>query len=109
MIIRDAEELLTQWGRWSVQGVGTPGCFSPGESPTAWITDDEALMIDGMVARLGVRYPECAEVLKCYYRHDVTFAELGKKVGMGKDKAWQLWKAGVAWIDGALEFREKAA
>ena len=106
---RDVEELLTHWGRWCVQGVGVPGCFMPGEGPPAWITDDEALMVDSLVGRLGLRYPECANVIKKYYMHDLPFSAIARKVGFGEEKTRQLWKAGIAWIDGAMELRREAA
>lgn len=102
---READDLLTHWGRWAVQGAGVPGCSAPGEPPVTIITDDEALLIDRLVARLGHRYPECGRVIRRYYTSDLTIAQLAKKIEMSKESTRQMWKAGVAWVDGALESR----
>lgn len=106
---RDTEELLEHWGMWVVQGSGVSCCQAPGDRPTAMITDDEALMIDSLVGRLGIGYAECAEVILRYYTSGAPFAQVGKRMGFGEEKTRQLWKAGVAWIDGALDARRQAA
>lgn len=106
---RDTEELLTQWGMWVVQGSGVASCSVIGVQATPMITDDQGLLIDGLVGRLGHRYPECGEVILRYYTSGMALDSLAKKLGMGKEKVRQLWKSGVAWIDGALEHRRNAA
>lgn len=74
------------------------------------ITDDEALLIDRLVGRLRNRYPECGRVIIRYYTsRDTALVDVGKKLGFGVEKTRQLWKAGIAWIDGALESRREAA
>ncbi len=75
-----------------------------------WLTDDDALMIDGLMGRLLKRYPECGQVLMKYYTtRDSSLMEVGKKMGFGEEKTRGLWKAGIAWIDGALDIRRQAA
>lgn len=106
---RDTEELLEQWGMWVVQGSGVASCSVVGVRATPMITDDQGLLIDRLVGRLGNRYPECGEVILRYYTSGMPLDSLAKKLGMGKEKVRQLWKAGVAWIDGALEQRREAA
>jgi hypothetical protein len=106
---RDTEELLEQWGMWVVQGSGVASCSVIGVRATPMITDDQGLLIDRLVGRLGNRYPECGEVILRYYTSGLPLDSLAKKLGMGKEKVRQLWKAGVAWIDGALEVRREAA
>lgn len=108
-VTRDTEEMLEQWGLWVVQGSGVAGCAVPTEQRTPMITDDEALLIDRLMGRLGKRYPECGEVMLRYYTSSSSFAQVGKRMGFGEEKTRQLWKAGVAWIDGALETRRLAA
>lgn len=108
-MIRDTEEMLEQWGLWVVQGSGVAQCSAPGEQRTPMITDDEALLIDRLMGRLGHRYPECGEVMLRYYTSSCSFVQVGKRMGFGEEKTRQLWKAGVAWIDGALEARKEAA
>lgn len=108
---RTAEDLLEHWGRWVVLGSGVSCCASPENvilSPI--ITDDDALLIDGLMGRLLKRYNECGKVLMGYYTtRDTSLMEVGKKMGFGEEKTRQLWKAGIAWIDGALELRRNAA
>lgn len=106
---KDTEGLLCQWGMWVVQGSGVASCSVQGTQPTPDISDDQALLIDRLVGRLGHRYPECGEVILRYYTSGMPLDSLAKKLGMGKEKVRQLWKAGVAWIDGALETRREAA
>ncbi len=108
-IERDTQELLEHWGLWVTQGAGVSSCQAPAERPTPMITDDEALLIDRLIGRLGQRYPECGEVILRYYTSGATFQVVGKRMGFGEEKTRQLWKAGVAWIDGALETRRAIA
>ncbi|BCA28355.1 hypothetical protein [Pseudomonas phage PotUPM1] len=106
---RDTEEMLEQWGLWVVQGSGVPSCAVVGYRPTPMITDDEALLLDRLIARLGKRYPECGEVILRYYTSGLPLDQLSRKMGFSKEKTRGLWKAGVAWLDGALEHRREAA
>lgn len=105
---KDTERLLEQWGIWARQGANVRGLNVRGYQAAAMITDDDALLIDRLVARLGQRYEECAEVIVRYYTSGATFRIVGKRMGFGEEKARQLWKAGVAWVDGALEVRRVA-
>lgn len=107
--VRDTEEMLEQWGMWVIQGSGVSRCQAVGDRPTPMITDDEGLLIDRLVGRLGQRYAEAAEVVLRYYTSGAPFAAVGRRMGFGEEKTRQLWKAGVAWIDGALEHRREAA
>lgn len=119
--MRDAEDLLTHWGRWSRQQVGVPRCTSPSyvlmrdnveqmdSLPAACITDEEAMMIDRMVAVMARRWPKMARCITVYYRGlDMTMAEVGKQVGETRLKVRELIIAGHAYIDGCLEMREAA-
>ena len=108
---RTAEDLLEHWGRWVVLGSGVSCCASRENTLHApMITDDDALMIDGLMGRLIKRYPECGDVLMKYYTaRDKALAEVGKELGFGYGKTQGLWKAGIAWVDGALDLRREAA
>lgn len=108
---RTAEDLLEHWGRWVVLGSGVSCCASrENDVATPMITDDAALIIDRLVGRLRKRYPECGAVIIRYYSsRDTALSDVGKKLGFKMEKTRQLWKAGVAWIDGALESRREAA
>jgi hypothetical protein len=108
---RTAEELLEHWGRWVVLGSGVSCCASRENTVLdPVITDDEALMIDRLVGRLLKRYAECGQVIMKYYTsRDTSLLVVGKKLGFGEEKTRQLWKAGIAWVDGALDIRREAA
>jgi len=106
---RDTQELLEHWGMWVVQGSGVAACQAPGDRATPMITDDEALLVDRLVGRLGRGYPEAGEVILRYYTSGAPLSVVGRLMGFGEEKARQLWKVGVAWIDGALEVRRTAA
>ncbi|KPA98109.1 antiterminator Q family protein [Pseudomonas asplenii] len=108
---RTAEDLLEHWGRWVVLGSGVSCCASRENTILSpMITDDDALLIDGLMGRLLKRYPECGNVLMRYYTtRDTSLLDVGKKLGYGEEKTRQLWKSGVAWIDGALDVRREAA
>lgn len=74
------------------------------------ITDDDALKIDRLVGRLLKRYPECGKVIMGYYTsRNTALSDVGKKLGFKVEKTRQMWKTGVAWIDGALESRREVA
>ncbi|MCF5059906.1 antitermination protein Q [Pseudomonas proteolytica] len=108
---RTAEDLLEHWGRWVVLGSSVSCCASRENTILSpMITDDDALLIDGLMGRLLKRYPECGQVLMKYYTtRDSSLMEVGKKMGFGEEKTRGLWKAGIAWIDGALDVRRQAA
>lgn len=107
-IARTTESLLEQWGIWVRQGTGNLSCAAPGWSlPIARLTDDEGLELDMLIARLGGRHPLWGEALASYYTTGKTFEQVGKSLGTGEEKARQAVKAGVAWVDGALEVRRE--
>lgn len=105
---RSTEDLLEQWGVWVVQGSGVSACQAPGDRPLAAISDDEALVVDGLVGRLRRRYPEAGEVVIRYYTSRTSLMDVGRRMRVGETKARQLINAGIAWIDGALELKRAA-
>lgn len=119
--MRDAEELLTHWGRWSRQQVGVPRCTSPSyvlmrdnveqfdSFPTADITDEEAMMVDHFVARMARKHAKMAECVRVYYRGmEKTMADVGKEVGESRLKVREYIIAGHAYIEACLEMRVAA-
>lgn len=108
---RTTEDMLEHWGRWVVLGSGVSCCASrENDLPTPMITDDDALVIDGLVGRLRERYAESGNVIVKYYTtRDADLITIGERLGFGRSKTRDLWKAGVAWIDGALDARRKAS
>lgn len=108
---RTVDDLLEHWGRWVVLGSGVSCCASrENDLHTPMITDDDALMMDGLIGRLRNRYPEAGNVIITYYTsRDIDLMSVGKRMGFGYGKTQGLWKAGIAWIDGALDLRREAA
>lgn len=117
----DAEELLTQWGRWVWQGTGIPGYgISPlyaimrdnVEQPTsnlpAAITDDEALMVDRAIASLWQRYPRTADCLRVYYCTGMTMQGVGNLFDLPRLKVRELLIAGNNYIQACLDMRMAA-
>ncbi|MFD2405468.1 antiterminator Q family protein [Azorhizophilus paspali] len=83
---RDTEDLLRHWGMWVIQGSGVAACQAS-TLPTPMITDDEGLLIDGLVSRLRRGYPESADVLLYYYTsQDATFVTVGRRLGFSEGR-----------------------
>lgn len=117
----DAEELLTQWGRWVWQGAGVPGygvsqiyaiMRDNVEQPTAQlpaaITDDEALMIDRAVASLWKRYPMAADCLRVYYCTGRTMQQVGILFDTPRLKVREMIIAGNNYVQACLDMRMAA-
>lgn len=117
----DAEELLTQWGRWVWQGAGVPGygvsqiyaiMRDNVEQPTARlpaaITDDEAMAVDRAVASLWRRYPQTADCLRVYYCTDRTMQQVGTLLGFPRLKVRELLIAGNNYVQACLDMRVAA-
>lgn len=116
MSITSTEYMLEQWGYWLRSGAGIPRYTSPSLAlvrdnvgstvPTAVITDDDAEKVDRAVARLGKRDKEMGDCVWLHYAEKRTYHGIAKRLGIGKSKAAELVRAGVAWVDGALDSEE---
>jgi hypothetical protein len=116
----DTEYLLEQWGSWRMSGMGVPRYVSQLASVIAQanpcddqlsyvITDDAAMVVDSIIARLIKRNQQMGDFVWLYYGSKWTSARIGEKYGMAERKAREIIKQGVAWVDSALEsFREAA-
>lgn len=104
--------LLEQWGRWTRTG-NAPRYSSPHALimrnnvgtvlPTPLISDDEAVVIDYLVARLNHRDSTLGQAIIGYFRDSLSYRELALRLCCGKDRAEQYTKAGIAWIDGSID------
>lgn len=113
--MRDAEDLLTHWGRWSRQQVGIPRCTSPSyvlmrdnveqfdSFPAADITDEEAVLVDRIIAKMAQRYPKTAECVVIFYRSDRTLAEVGKIVDEPRMRVREHLIAAKGYVEAYLE------
>lgn len=117
----DTEYLLEQWGWWRMDGMGGPRYVSPlfalmrdnipseGGVKQYMVTDDLALIIDGAVARLTKRNQQMGDFVWLYFGAKQPAMRVGSGAGMSERKAREIIKAGVAWIDCALEEIREAA
>jgi len=89
--MKDAEELLTEWGVWVWQKTGMPRCTSPmlaimrdnvpsTHAPDAAITDEDAETVSAIVARLNRGHPDASDALHLYYAHRRTMAQIGREI-----------------------------
>lgn len=117
----DTEYLLEQWGWWRMGGIGVPRYVSPlyalirdnnvteGGIKNYCITDDLALVVDRAVAKLATRDAQMGNFIWLYFGEKWPALRIARENGMGEAKARELIKAGVAWVDCAIEvFREAA-
>lgn len=122
----DTEWLLEQWGYWRMSGMGVPRYVSPAFAImrdnveqmggiSFSITDELAMAVDGAVARLIAREkgradgPLMGDCLWLYFGAKWPALRIGRHYGIGERKARELIKAGVAWVDSALESLREAA
>lgn len=117
----DTEWMLEQWGYWRMDGMGVPRYVSPlyalirdntpceGGVKDYSMTDDLALVLDGAVARLTTRDQQMGNFIWLYFGAKWPALRIARENGMGEAKAREVIKAGVAWIDCALETIREAA
>ncbi|TBN49167.1 antiterminator Q family protein [Pseudomonas sp. BGI-2] len=117
----DTEWMLEQWGYWRMDGMGVPRYVSPlyalmrdntqcqGGVKEYSVTDDLALVLDGAVARLTKRDQQMGNFIWLYFGAKWPALRIARENDMGEAKAREVIKAGVAWIDSALETIREAA
>lgn len=115
------EELLFDWGQWSVAGLGlTLERSSPDEIRWVTIDDDTALIIDRAIAQLGTPKFVCEKknhgrkmqsiAVRLYYKSELSYLEIAKRLHIGETKARNYVVSGHDWIDGYLDaHREQIA
>ena len=111
-----AEDLLTQWGRWVWQSTGVPGYVSPcyalmrdnvaqHYAPAAAITDEDAMLVDSILARMGRRDPEMAKAVMLYYATGRTMHGVGKVMNLHRLKVRELLYAGTCYVQAVLDMK----
>lgn len=117
--MKDAEELLTQWGIWSWQGAGVPRCTSPmfalmrdnvaqHSEPVANISDDDALRVDRIISTMRKFRPQMAEIITLYYRSDLTMSQVATLKVMNRLKVREIIQAGHAYVEAGLDMEVAA-
>lgn len=102
------ETLLVEWGKWSQAGLGLT-LNSVSSFDCSFITDDQGLEIDGVIALLGANLPKTQKVIMLYYRSKMSYRTIAKRLEIGETKARQLHQNGVAWIDGHFAAKKEQA
>lgn len=74
-----------------------------GSTKAYCITDELACLVDGAVARLTRRDQQMGDFIWFYFGAKWPMLRLGRHHKMSEAKARELIRAGVAWIDCALE------
>ncbi len=117
----DTEYLLEQWGWWRMDGMGVPDYVSPlyalirdnnastGGIKNYSVTDEVAMAIDRAVARLSIREEQMGNFIWLYFGVKWPALRIAREGGIGEAKAREVIKAGVAWVDCALEVIRTAA
>lgn len=112
-LLKSTNERLYDWGDWARTGriklgtKGTLGQLSGSTVASLAVPDDEAEVVDRVLARLISRDKQMGMAVKLYYLNRLNYRVIGKKMEINKDKAQRLVFSGVAWIDAALVFQPK--
>lgn len=113
-----ADWFLGQWARWSfIDGGGAAGYPSStpfrkllgGSLPSAMISDEEAQLIDTIVAQLRQHHPTIAKAIKTYYRNGCNVTKTAQMMETDRHKVDQYIKQGIMWVDAALIYCQSAA
>lgn len=110
----DTEYLLEQWGFWRMDGMGVPGYVSPAaalmtqampmSNPRAYrITDEVAVAIDRILARLIARAPRAGDFVWFYFGAKWPAQRIARQYEIGEAKVREELKLAVGWIDCDLE------
>lgn len=114
-LVATVQNELAEWGAWERDGGGAQvGCSrlaplgraTPGATPA--ITDDRALVINSIVARMRFRRPQMGNVIYMYYVLNYPDRKVAERLGVSRDTARNIRTAGEAWIDHGLLMVEDA-
>lgn len=118
-MIKDAEEMLTQWGIWVWEGAGVPGYVSPMRvlmrdnveqicRAGSNISDDDAMMIDNMIGALWATDKTSADCLRVYYATGRSHFQVGQMFGISRMQTRDCILKAVAYIQGRLDEKRAA-
>lgn len=106
------QHLLEQWAVWVRQSSELRKVYFPSSAPyylplsastnMLSISEDEALIADGLVARLKMRDKEMGSVVINYYLGGGSLRYASEVVGISLKKTRILAEAGTSWIDAKI-------
>jgi hypothetical protein len=80
-----------------------------GSSPTANITDEDALRVDRIISTMRRFRPQMAEIITLYYRHDLTMTQVAAtQPNMNRLKVREIIQAGHAYVEAGLDMEVAA-
>lgn len=109
--------LLEQWARWARSNPGsslrypaiTPFARLLGSTlPSPVISDAEAMLVDGAVARLNRRDGEMGQAVVLYYFGGGNVSRVARLLEIDRRRADVLVKSGTAWVDATIGICEAA-
>lgn len=113
---KSTEYLLEQWVRWSLSQADrlsfphmAPYARAPRLGCSADIGDDEAMMIDSIVARLLKRDREMGNVTLDYYFGGCNISAIARRYRISRARVDVLVRAGTAWVDATRMARLESA
>lgn len=104
----DADWLLEQWVRWCRCGTsagGRPplGALLGSRLPAPIISDEQALAIDRVVARLCAEKPVVGGVMMTYYARDRNYSETAREHELDRKRVVAMVAEGVGWVGAKLD------
>lgn len=105
--VEQTRNALVLWGEWTRSDVPVKKCgnalaihkfgrdFSKRE-------EEQALMIDHLVARLGKSDPAAGKAIQLCYVQQLSLRDAAKRLGVSFEKARMITSTGLYWISGAM-------
>lgn len=110
MRIEEADFMLWQYGHWCRSGLDQIGCQSPTlammremgvlqmQQATALISDERALLVDGLLADLSKYQPSNVKALLAYYVMGRGYRGVAQEIGYSYADARVAVRAGLAAV-----------
>ena len=110
--MRDIQMVLERWGNWSKHRVETEVGYSPiaagfkGLLPEGgamkMCTENDALIIDGCMARLKLKRPDEYDLLFDHYVKDISKRAIGRRMKLSEGMVRIKFQMAEGFIDGCL-------
>lgn len=109
---RSTDILVQQWSYWAHSNPGKLGyprlsafasLMKAKPRPALVISDDTALLVDELIARLCRRNENMGQALVAYHFCNRNISRASRVLGYDRRVMTNLVSSGTAWIDGALE------